>query len=210
MSDFLDKFEQNVTSKNKMQTEYLNLDDTPLKINSLGSGLPYKKTYLWNSHGHACLFSCLKIALEAQRTGFVCIVDNESMIDNKLIEKFSLDKQFLLYHQVQEQNDMFNILSILLKNNNINLIIFNTILSLFPITLDMKEFTLKMNTLIEEVKQSNCCVFIVNPYNNLTYTFLNDYIDIIINVKFVNNGQLLNNIIKNEYNFIYDSFIIGG
>lgn len=208
MRDFLDKFEQNVTSKNKIETECLNIKDTPLKINSLVGNLPFKRTYLWNGHDHACLHSCLKIALEAQRTGFVCIVDNENMIDNKIIEKFSLDKELILYHQVQEQTDMFDILTILLKENSINLIIINTILSLFPITLDMKDFTSKLNDFMVEFKKSNCCLFVVNPYNNLTYTFLNDYIDIIINSKFINNGQLSCNIIKNEYNFIYDNFIL--
>jgi len=208
MSDFLDKFEQNVTSKNKIETECLNIEDTPLKINSFEAGFPFKRTYLWNGHDHACLYSCLKIALEAQKTGFVCIVDNENMIDNKLVEKFSLNKKLILYHQVQEQIDMFNILTILLKENSINLIIINTILSLFPITLDMKDFTSKLNDFMVEFKKSNCCLFVVNPYNNLTYTFLNDYIDIIINSKFVNNGQLSCNIIKNEYNFIYNNFIL--
>jgi hypothetical protein len=208
MSDFLDKFEHNVTSKNKTETDYIEVEDESLKIALDGAGFAYGRLYLLNGHDHACLFACLKMALEAQRKGFLCIVDNECMIDNKMIDKFSLDKEFLLYHQVEEQNDMFDILSILLKTNTLKVIIFNTILSLFPITVDIKEFTVKLNTFMVEFKHSNCCVFIVNPYNNLTYTFLNDYIDVIINTYFVKDGKIACNFIKNEVNFTYNNFVL--
>jgi hypothetical protein len=121
---------------------------------------------------------------EAQTEGILAgILDFDNHIDPLIFKKWSINTDNIIYSNISEPDESFEILFKLLESKKLSLIIVNSLLSLFPLTYDYQWFRTKLNKLQSLLKTSNCCLIILNPYNNSRYDCLNQYSSIVLSIK---------------------------
>lgn len=209
MDDFLSKFEKDIGSRKKSNNDYIYTSFEPVKTALKCPGFASKRFFLINSNGNASsLCFSLQALKDAQREGFCVVVDSEYLCEPKMLsEQFNIELNELLYLQPTKQDEMFEILLKLLEYKELRLICVNSITSFFPVTINIKELTNNLIKLQNSLKRSNCSIFVVNPYYNLSYNILSEYFDVIININ-RKKGQFYGEIEKNNVNFVRNTFIL--
>jgi len=127
---------------------------------------------------------CLEYALKSlNKANAGIIIDGEHFINIEYSKKFIDSLEFILYYQPCEQKEMFEVILKLLQYKELDCIVVNSIVNLLSYTIDSKGVMHYLNKIKTALKSTNTDIIVVNPYNNTIYNNLEEYFNIIIDVK---------------------------
>lgn len=126
-SDSVMTFEDNTSS----DVEFISTGSLSLDL-ALGGGMPLGRIveiYGPESSGKSTI--CLQVCAEAQKKGYnVAYIDLENALDRKYMQQLGCDLKNMIISQPSSGEEAFNIAEVLLKNNYVNVIVFDSVASM--------------------------------------------------------------------------------
>lgn len=216
--NILSKLEQAAIQRNCGTTRnYLNCSLVGFKMAINAPGWPCGKLFeVKGSPDLAKFYFCLQALKDSDFKGMGCwLIDCDALIDKEGLEQFGINTKDLWFSQPNNSEETFSLLLKVLEYNVIDVIVINSILSLFSLVYDYQWFRKKLNKLNAALKKTKTSVFVINPYDNRRYDLLGEYSTIILNIKRKRSlkiddkfcGYFIDGVVeKNTFNLKYGSF----
>ena len=104
-----------------------------IDIGSGSGGLPRGRIVEIYGYNSVCkTIIALHTVAAAQKTGIACYIDADHAIDTKFVQRFNVNPDTLLVAQPETAEDTFELIKALIKSNEIDLIVLDSIAALVP------------------------------------------------------------------------------